>query len=249
MNYEQIAQYYDRYVTWDVDIPYFLKETAKTTGEVLELMCGTGRLSLPFIEAGIKLTCVDRSSAMLRILQEKIEKRGLVATIIQQNVCELNLDKQFDLIILPFHAFAELVTTADQIKALNSIYKHLTEHGRFLCPLHNPIVRQKSTNKQLHLIGRNYSEKEKTTLAVWSAENYSPLTQIVEGMQLFEVYDSEGKMISRTMIELNFCLLERTQFERLAISSGFKVSGLYGDYSYAEFREESSPAMIFELHR
>lgn len=249
MNYNRTADYYDQYVKFDADIPFFIKETSNTSGEVLELMSGTGRLSLPLVEKGIKLSCVDSSQPMLRILRNKLENRGLSAPVIQQNICELSLDKQYELIFIPFHSFAELVTTSDQLMALNKIYKHLSDNGRFICTLHNPSIRLKTITNQLHLIGRYLSGMGNTTLLVWSAENYNPLNHIVDGVQVYEDYDAKGEMLSRTIMELNFCLLERAQFENLATSSGFKISRLYGDYSYSEFKEKSSPVMVFELHR
>lgn len=249
MNYESIASYYDRYVKWDTDIPFFLKETAKRSGEILELMSGTGRLSLPLIEAGHKLTCVDSSPEMLNILKEKLEKRGLSAVTVQQDVSKLSLNKRFDTIILPFHSFAELIYASDQVTALNSIYTHLTDKGRFLCSLHNPKIRLKTVSNQLHLIGRYPPDTGKPTLIVWSAESYDPVTRLVDGLQLFEEYNDSGEMVSRIMMEFKFCLLEKAQFEMLAVSAGFKVECLYGDYHYSAFKEESSPVMIFELRR
>ena len=133
MNYDRIADYYDRYVKYNADIPFFIKEAKKTSGEVLELMSGTGRLSLSLIEEGVRLTCVDSSQPMLRILRNKLERRKLSASVIQQNICELALDKQFDLIIIPFHSFAELVSAADQLTALNKVHEHLSAGGRFIC--------------------------------------------------------------------------------------------------------------------
>ncbi|MDJ0554187.1 MAG: class I SAM-dependent methyltransferase [Microcoleaceae cyanobacterium MO_207.B10] len=53
-------------------IPFFLNE-AKNCKNVLELISGTGRLSIPLLEAGIPLTCVDNSPQMLEILRQKIQ--------------------------------------------------------------------------------------------------------------------------------------------------------------------------------
>jgi SAM-dependent methyltransferase len=249
MNYDRIADYYDRYVKTDLDFSFFLKETAKTEAEVLELMSGTGRLSLPLIQAGVKLTCVDSSLPMLEILRKKLEQRGLSAPVIHRDICKMDLNKQFGLIILPFHSFAELVDESAQIEALEVIYKHLAENGRFLCPLHNPAVRLKTVTNQLHLLGIYPAETGENTLMVWSAENYDPHTRIVEGVQIYEEYDSRGKMLDRTMMKLKFCLFERAQFEKLALSAGFKIDCLYGDYSYSEFSDNTSPVMIFELRK
>jgi hypothetical protein len=41
----------------------------------------------------------------------------------------------------------------------------------------------------------------------------------------------------------------KDEFEALAKAAGFKVKALYGDYSYAEFSEDSSPFMIWLFER
>ena len=74
MNYDLISNYYDKYVNFTLDIPFFIKESTRTKGSVLELMCGTGRVTLPLIEAGVSLSAVDVSRTMLQILKNKLEK-------------------------------------------------------------------------------------------------------------------------------------------------------------------------------
>ena len=68
MDYSRVAELYDAYVTTDFDVAFFLTE-AHGAKHVLELMSGTGRLSLPLIRAGARLTCVDNSPEMLAILR------------------------------------------------------------------------------------------------------------------------------------------------------------------------------------
>ena len=96
MDYSLFASLYDNYVRTGLDIPFFLKETSRVTGEVLELMSGTGRVSLPLLESGIRLTCVDASPEMLQILQEKVSRRGLAADIHLMDIRELELGKKFE---------------------------------------------------------------------------------------------------------------------------------------------------------
>jgi hypothetical protein len=52
-NYDYIADLYDIYVPVTFDIDFFVRETKKSSGEVLELMSGTGRVSIPLLEAGV----------------------------------------------------------------------------------------------------------------------------------------------------------------------------------------------------
>ena len=58
MDYSQVTHWYDIYVKTNIDIPFFLNET-RHKDRVLELTSGTSRLSIPLIEAGVSLTCVD----------------------------------------------------------------------------------------------------------------------------------------------------------------------------------------------
>jgi ubiquinone/menaquinone biosynthesis C-methylase UbiE len=81
IDFGTVADLYDLYVQWDVDIPFFLKACAAVEGEVLELMCGTGRLSLPLLRAGIQMCCLDYSAEMLAILRQKLAQENLTADV------------------------------------------------------------------------------------------------------------------------------------------------------------------------
>ena len=74
-NYDLIADLYDVYVPATYDIDFFTSEAGKLSGDVLELMSGTGRVSIPLIKAGVKLTCLDSSAALNTILKNKLEQK------------------------------------------------------------------------------------------------------------------------------------------------------------------------------
>lgn len=70
-----------------------------------------------------------------------------------QKIAELELHTRFNLILIPFHSFSELVNERRRRAALNRIRKHLTESGTFNCTLHNPPIRTASMAGELHPIG------------------------------------------------------------------------------------------------
>lgn len=72
-NYDYISDLYDTDVPATFDIEFFIKETNKPPGEVLELMSGTGRVSVPLLQAGVKLTCVDLSAELNAVFRRKLE--------------------------------------------------------------------------------------------------------------------------------------------------------------------------------
>jgi SAM-dependent methyltransferase len=247
-NYDVIADLYDIYVPVTFDIDFFINEAKKSAGEVLELMSGSGRVSVPLLEAGVKLTCVDISAELNAILENKLKQVGLKADIYHMDVCELDIPKKFDMIIIPFHSFAHITSPTDQRKALERIHQHLLPGGTFICTLGNPALRQKAVDGQLRLLRKYPLPGNQGSLLLWVKENINPEDdRIVEAMQFYEEYGADGVLKSKRLMELHFRLSKKDEFDELAKAAGFKVKTIYGDYSYAEFREDSSPFMIWFL--
>ncbi len=249
INYARVAHLYDTYVRTTFDVPFFLNEAKQTAGQVLELMSGTGRVSLPLIQAGVRLTCVDNSREMLSVLQGKLHQHELKARVHQMDVRALELGEQFELVIIPFHSFSEITVPADQQKTMSAIHRHLADAGRFVCTLHNPAVRLKRVDGNVHLWGKFPLEKDQGILLLWGQEEFAADRRTVNVLEFLEEYDARGIMQSRTLLEMAYCPIGRTEFERLAESSGFHPLALYGNYDYAAFQDKTSPFMIWVLEK
>ncbi len=248
MDYSKVAHLYDAYANTQLDVPFFLQES-KGADEVLELMSGTGRVSLPLIRAGVRLTCVDSSQEMLTVLRRKLAEEGLAASLYEMEVCSMSLAGPFDLVFIPFHSFSEILEPGDQRGALEGIRAVLPAGGRFICTLHNPRARLATVNGQLVQRGRHPLTDGSGTLFLSAIEHYHPGDRVVRGTQFYEIYDREGHMVSKTCLDIQFYLHEVQLFRDLVQSAGFRVLQLHGDYRYAPFQEESSPFMIWILGR
>lgn len=67
--YEGSARYYDIWhEEYKDDIRFFLDLAERTGGPVLDCMSGTGRVLIPFAEAGYEVTGVDRSHVEYKML-------------------------------------------------------------------------------------------------------------------------------------------------------------------------------------
>src|SRR3954470_6615257 len=53
------------------DIAFWQRVAARAAGQVLELGCGTGRISVPLAKSGVDLVGVDRSQPMLNRLRKR----------------------------------------------------------------------------------------------------------------------------------------------------------------------------------
>lgn len=249
MDYERIAHLYDSYVQSDFDIDFFLERTGKAAGKVLELMAGTGRVSIPLLEAGVDLTCVDSSPAMLKVLQRKLQDKKISATVIEMDVRELALGEKFELIFIPFHSFAEITSVSDQRRTLAKIYEHLQDNGRFICTLHNPSSRLKTVDGSKRLLGQFPVDKDNGVLFLWGLEKFAEEENIVTGYQFYEFYDKDGQFLSKSFLDIRFYVHSRESFESLAVEVGFKIESLYGSYACAAYNENTSPVMIWTLRR
>lgn len=71
IDFDLVADLYDAYVQTDLDIGFYI-ELCEGHGAILELMCGTGRVSLPLLRAGCRMTCVDYCGRMLDVFKSKL---------------------------------------------------------------------------------------------------------------------------------------------------------------------------------
>lgn len=246
MDYAKVADLYDIYAQTDLDVPFFLQES-QGCRNVLELTSGTGRLSLPLIEAGVRLSCLDNSPEMLAILRRKLQSKGLTVPIYEMDVSDFTLPEQFDLIIIPFNSFSEIVEPVAQRATLTRIHLHLGDTGRLICTLHNPAIRLKITDGQIYSRGNFAVPGQAGTLVLSSVESYDASTHLVRGAQFYELSSPDGIMQSKRCVGIQFFVHFREAFEALVRSQGYKVMALYGDYDRAKFRPEASPFMIWIL--
>jgi SAM-dependent methyltransferase len=184
IKFDKVADIYDFYVNVDFDIPFFLKETENFEGEILELMCGTGRVSIPLLDSGRKMTCIDYSIGMLNSFGRKIKDKNYAVNLVQMDVTELDLDKKFDMIILPFHSITEILSTGFQIKALQSVASHLTGNGIFILTLQNPKTRLKMADGISRVMGK-FSLEDGKELIISYVNQYNEHDMIVSGFQFY----------------------------------------------------------------
>jgi SAM-dependent methyltransferase len=246
IQFDRVADIYDSYVNVDFDIPFWLLEACSARGKVLELACGTGRVSIPLLNAGVNLSCVDYSPGMLSQFRRKLEASRHCCPIYCQDMAELTLPDRFDLIFIPFHSFSEILDKRKQREALIRIRSHLTPGGSFICTLQNPKVRTASMDGTSRLVGE-FAVQSGATLFVRSTLNFDSLTHVASGEQVYEQLSPDKRLIDQRHLDVNFYLFDRSEFAGLIGDVGFETEAFYGDYDRRPFEHETSPFMIWKL--
>ncbi len=141
--YADGAWYDAEYVHIGRDIPYYVDVAARTPGPILELACGTGRITFPMISAGAVVHGIDNAPAMLAQAEKK--RRRLPAgdqarvSFSAGDMRTLRLHRRFDAVILAFNTLMHMTEDADLRSALETARAHLSPSGRFYFDIHTPL--------------------------------------------------------------------------------------------------------------
>jgi 2-polyprenyl-3-methyl-5-hydroxy-6-metoxy-1,4-benzoquinol methylase len=145
--YQEVAFLYD-FDTRDivkVDIPFYLEYAAKYRGNILELACGTGRVSISLAQNGYKVYGLDLSDSMLERFKKKLADQP---KNVQDNIgfekydmSSFQLNQEFSLIIVPFRGSQALTTEEMQRNCLKCIDKHLENKGVFIINTFRPYTK------------------------------------------------------------------------------------------------------------
>ena len=244
--WDRVARYYDAYVTVDFDVPYFVGRALEAGGPVLELMCGTGRISVPVAETGVGYCGVDLSAAFTAVLSAKLAGRGLRARVVTMDARAFDLGQRFALIFIGFNAFSELLGEADQRMALEAVAGHLAPGGRAIVTLHNPAVRRRTLQAEWARLG-SFDLEGAGSVEIDMRYAEDGVEAGVTGEQRYVERDADGTVVEDFSLPIRFDLIELDRFTALAETSGLRVDRVFGDYDESLYDPAHSRFIIVEL--
>lgn len=146
-HYDAQSQVYAR------DIPFYVRQAQNCGSPILEVACGTGRITIPVAQVVEHVTGLDISEAMLRQARCKADERKLDIEWIEADCRDFDLGKKFNLIIFPFNAICYLHDLHSYEAFFKCVKQHLAPDGRFILDVFNPALNYlvRESNKQHHI--------------------------------------------------------------------------------------------------
>lgn len=126
------AELYDLLVREARDDHFYIQFAQRLGGKVLDLACGSGRLIPGLLGAGLEVTGIDLSPAMLERARERLGLDADRVELVQGDMRSFSLQDSFDTIMIPYCSFMYLYSDKDRLVVLNNCFGHLKPGGRLV---------------------------------------------------------------------------------------------------------------------
>ncbi|MDQ3066917.1 MAG: class I SAM-dependent methyltransferase [Actinomycetota bacterium] len=137
--YDAIARLYDPWsASVTEDIEFYVEEARTAGGAVVELACGTGRISVPVAKAGVPVIGVDASAGMLEVAHEYAVAEGVAIDLRQGDLREPPVTERVSLVLIPFRSLLHMTTEDDRLRALRAARELLVPGGRLVFDVFAP---------------------------------------------------------------------------------------------------------------
>lgn len=244
--YDYVTPYHNRQ-----DAGFFVEMARQSSGPVLEVGCGTGRVLIPTAQAGIEITGLDLSSSMLSVCRDKLSRLPQVVREKVQlhyaDMREFDLGREFRLATLPFRPFQLLTTVEDQLSCLNCIYRHLAREGRLILDLFNPSLKfliDDDASAEILDVPEFVMPDGRKVSRYHRIAARDLFNQIQEVELIYYVTHADGR-VERLLHVFPMRYLFKFEVEHLLARCGFKVEHVYADYDRSPYGSKYPGELIF----
>ena len=212
-----------------IDKDYYVSLFHRTDGNILELGCGTGRISFELARRGADITCVDISTPMLNRLRESAKAEQLNIRVIEQDIINLSIDELYSLIIMPFSAFVNVNDQKCQLKVLTNVRNHLKPTGKLCFDIFVPNYEYMIKTNGISYLKKKIKTKEGRIL--WNIQSkYDFVTQKVQKENVIEMYDNNGVLQKKYCLPHTFRYVTAAELSLMLKLSGYSTYHLFGGF-------------------
>ena len=229
------------------DVAFWQRLAAAAGDPVLELGCGTGRITLPVARHGTQVIGIDRSTPMLDRAARKLRRVRLTrrASLVRGDIRHLPFRRaQFPLVMAPYGILQSLTREADLTATLASVARVLRTGGRFGIDLVPDLPRWSEYEARRTLSG-----------AMGRSARVSLVESVTQdrarGLTIFDqryVVRRNGQRQQHTFT-LTFRTLSIRQMTGRLERAGFAIDAVLGDYQGGPWDQRADVWVILARRR
>lgn len=212
-NYDKLADF----------LSQVIKENEKISSAlVLDLACGTGKLTFKLRDRGYDMTGIDLSSGMLSMAQEYAISNDIKDVLfLCQDMTEFELYGTVDACVCTLDSINYLTKISDVKKCFSLVHNYLIPDGVFVFDINTPYRFKKI------YANNDFVLENKGSLCAWQNE-YNEKTKICKFYLSIFKENEDGSYERYDEIQKEKCY-ERKQIEKALLESGFEIIAVYGD--------------------
>jgi len=255
---------YDIEDSSDTGIAFYTALAQETGGPILEIACGTGRVSIPIARLGFAVTGLDIVPGMLQLARSK--SAGLPTRWVEADARAFDLREQFRLIYLTGNAFQAFLTREDQEALLVRARAHLHDDGLFAFETRNPRWANLATREgeadrlasERHTTGRplfafletrdeeedwqTYTDSSGRDVRVSRTQAYDHVAQILHWTTYRRWREGDREYTKTTRIALRYTFPQ--ELAALLHYNGFAIIRQYGDWNLEPLTAASTSIIV-----
>ena len=234
------------------DVPFWRRIALEAGGPVLELGCGTGRISLPLVRAGVSLVGVDRSAPMLARATRHAKRRRvpnpksrIPPRFVRGDIRTLPFaPRAFNAVIAPYGVLQSLLADRDLAAALDSVARVLESGGIFGLDLAPDVPNWREYSNRVQLRGPAARGGHFTLIESVRQDRARRLTTFEQRY----VERRDGRSTEHRF-ELTFRTLSVQRMTDRLNRAGFVVDHVLGDYRGRPWDERADVWIILAKKR
>lgn len=134
------GEIYDKMNDFSFDFEFYKKWCGQIRGSILELCCGTGRLTIPLKKYGLNISGMDISDSMLEMARNKAKSENIDIEFMKGDMRNFHLPKKYSTIFIPFNSLQNTYSISDIEFIFGNVKKHLEPNGHFIFDIFNPSI-------------------------------------------------------------------------------------------------------------
>ena len=216
-------------------VPFYVKQVKKYGGPVLELACGTGRITIPIAKEEIPIVGLDFSARMLTQARKNSKKDNLEIEWIEADMTNFSLSRNFSVIIMPGAAMNWVLENREIENCLSCVKKHLISGGKFIFNVFNPNLEilQRDPLKKYNMY--EYPNPNGDGIVeVTESNSYDKATQINYVNSYYNIENNE--IVKKLKLRIIF----PQELDALLYYNGFIIDHKYGAYDEEPFNSDSN---------
>ncbi len=211
-------------------------------GRVLDLACGTGRVTTALLREGHTVVGIDRSATMLQRADARITRRSRALRdrchLVRADMRQFALSARFPLVVMAFNSFEHLYQDSDIDRCLASIRDHLAPGGSFVFDIQNPDLAWLLRDPRKRWARTRFRHPRTGQSMIYSTNHvYDPISQIVN-IRLYYQTVVRNTVVGEQVVALSQRKFFPAEMVAVLAARGFEVIERYGDFDDLPLTEE-----------